>query len=102
MRRYMKTLFAMPLLAAVICASAVPALAAAPQLYGDVLVDGILSTVLYSAIGMFMAFIGFKVIDLLTPGHLGKSIADNNVASGVLAGLTMLGICIIIAAVIAS
>ena len=76
------------------------ALAAVPELTGNPIADGILSTLLYSVIGMIMAFISYKVIDLVTPGHLGKDIAENSVALAILAGMTILGICIIIAAAI--
>ena len=86
----------------VVLGAAVPAYAAAPQIAGHPLVDGIISTLIYSAVGIFVAFIAFKVIDLITPGHLAKDIADNNIALAILCGLTMLGVCIIIAAVLAS
>ena len=84
--------------------SAAPALAAGADtgLSKDPLISGILSTVIYSAVGIAMAFIAYKVIDLLTPGNLGKDIANNNIALAVLAGFTMLGVCIIIAAVLVS
>ncbi|MCB0360845.1 MAG: DUF350 domain-containing protein [Bdellovibrionales bacterium] len=88
--------------AALIVGQTQTAVAAAPAMWGDPLVDGILSTVIYSVIGIVMAFLSFKVIDLITPGHLAKSIAENNIALAVLTGLMMLGICIIIAAVLAS
>ena len=75
---------------------------AATALSGEALVDGIISTVIYSMLGVLMAAFSFKVIDLLTPGKLSKDIADNNIALALLTGLMMLGVCIIIAAVLAS
>jgi uncharacterized membrane protein YjfL (UPF0719 family) len=88
--------------AAIVAFSASPALAATKELTGQPVLDDVLFTVMYSAIGIVMAFVGYKCIDLLTPGDLGKDIADNNIALAVLTGLTMLGICLIIASVLAS
>ena len=62
-------------------------------------VDGIFSTIIYSLIGMCMAFLAFRLVDLVTPGDLGKEISEKqNMALAILAGLTILGICIVIAA----
>ena len=66
---------------------------------GHPLLDGILSTVIYSLIGMAMAFLAFRLVDAVTPGELGHEIAEkHNIALSILAGFTILGICIIIAA----
>ncbi|MCB0323163.1 MAG: DUF350 domain-containing protein [Bdellovibrionales bacterium] len=67
---------------------------------GNPVVDGVLATILYSGIGILMAFIAFKVVDMITPGDLGKAISENNLAMAVLAGCSILGISIIIAAAI--
>jgi putative membrane protein len=76
--------------------------AAIPTISGDALVDGILSTILYGAIGMVMATLSFKVLDLVTPGDLKKQLCDDkNIALGLVVGLQGLGVCIIIAAAIA-
>jgi uncharacterized membrane protein YjfL (UPF0719 family) len=48
-----------------------------------------------------MAFIAFKVCDLLTPGNMSKDISENNIALAIVAGCSMLGVSIIIAAAIA-
>ena len=88
--------------AALVFFSASPAMAAAKELTGQPILDDVIFTVMYSGIGIVMAFVGYKCIDLLTPGDLGKDIADNNIALAVLTGLTMLGICLIIASVLAS
>ena len=74
--------------------------AAGTEFTGNPVADDILGTLIYSVIGIIMAFLSFKVCDLITPGDLSKDIADNNIALGVLTGLTILGICIIIAAAI--
>lgn len=64
-------------------------------------VSGVLSTLLYSTIGLIMTVLAYKVIDLLTPGDIGKEIAENkNVALAILVGSMILGVCIIIAAAI--
>lgn len=77
-------------------------LAATPEMTGNVYLDGVLSTVVYSLIGMIMAFIAMKVLDWATPGKLAHQIGEEkNVAIAIVVGLLMLGICIIIAAAIA-
>ncbi len=76
------------------------AIAEVPQFTGHQVADGVLATILYSAIGIVMAFIAYRVVDLLTPGNLGKDIADGNTALAILAGFKILGVCIIIAAAI--
>lgn len=66
---------------------------------GYPLLDGILSTVIYSLIGMAMAFLAFRLVDAVTPGELGHEIGEkHNMALAILSGFTILGICIIIAA----
>jgi uncharacterized membrane protein YjfL (UPF0719 family) len=80
----------------------VPASHAAVAINGESLANGIISTVIYSILGILMAAFSYKVIDLLTPGKLSRDIADNNIALAILTGLMMLGVCIIIAAVLAS
>ncbi len=59
------------------------------------------STIIYSAVGIVMAVIGFKVVDWLTPGDLAEEVAHKeNRALAVLAGSMMLGVCIIIASAV--
>ena len=77
--------------------------ATAPTITGVAATDGIIATILYSAIGIVMAAVSFKVVDLLTPGNLSKELTENkNVALAILAGSMILGICLIISAAIAS
>ena len=77
-------------------------LAAVPGVTGNTFVDGVVSTLVYGLVGIFMAFFAMKLIDLATPGDLGKQIGeDRNVAMALLVGCLILGICIIIAAAIA-
>lgn len=54
---------------------------------------------LFAAIGIAAAFVGYKVFDKLTPGDLHKEILENrNVAAAIVAAAVILGVCIIIAA----
>lgn len=77
--------------------------ASAPTFTGVAATDGIIATIIYSAIGIIMAAVSFKVVDVLTPGELSKELTENkNVALAILAGAMILGICLIIAAAIAS
>lgn len=64
---------------------------------------GILGTILYSAIGMIMAIVAYRIIDIIIPGKISQQITeDKNLAVGVVVAAFMLGICIIIAAAIVS
>ena len=69
---------------------------------GNLILDGVLSTLLYSGLGIVMAVVAYKVVDWITPGDLSKDLAGNSTALAIVAGATVLGICIIIASVIAS
>ena len=61
----------------------------------------LVSTIVYSIVGIVMGVIGFKVVDWLTPGNLAEEVANKeNRALAVLAGSMMLGVCIIIASVL--
>lgn len=64
---------------------------------------GIIGTLVYSAIGVIMCVVGFKIVDWLIPGHMARQIAEEkNMAVALVAAAMILGICIIIAAAIAS
>lgn len=94
--------FLLPILFFVSTTSLVSTCLAAPQEFtGSAIMDGVLSTLLYSGIGIIMAFVAFKICDLIIPGNLSKDIANNNIALAIVAGSSMLGVCIIIAAAIA-
>lgn len=76
---------------------------AATDLSTESLVSGIGSTIIYSAVGIAMAALGFKVIDWLTPGDLHAQIGEHeNRALALVTSAMILGVCIIIAAVISS
>lgn len=63
----------------------------------------LLSTIVYSAVGILMAVVGFKVVDWLTPGNLAEDVAHKeNRALAILAGSMILGVCLIIASVLIS
>ncbi len=67
------------------------------------LASELLSTIIFSVVGIVMAVAGFKVVDWLTPGNLADEVANKeNRALAVLAGSMMLGVCLIIASVLIS
>ena len=81
---------------------AAPAHATPSAITGILIADGLIATLIYSSVGIFMAFMSYKIIDLLTPGDLSRELTENkNVALALLTGSMILGICIIIAAAIA-
>jgi uncharacterized membrane protein YjfL (UPF0719 family) len=54
---------------------------------------------LFTAIGILLAILGYKIFDRCTPGHLHKEIVEHrNVAAAIIGGSVILGVCIIIAA----
>jgi hypothetical protein len=67
------------------------------------LVDQIISTLIFSGLGIVLAIVGFKLFDAVIPASLEKEICEkNNVAAAILAAAVVLGICIIVAYVVAS
>lgn len=67
----------------------------------DFLWISVLESVLFGAIGLALALVSFFVMDMMTPGHLGKQLAkDQNIALAIVVGSGILGTCIIIAAAI--
>jgi uncharacterized membrane protein YjfL (UPF0719 family) len=86
-----------------LCSAFIPnvAFAAVNGLNIDSLINGVISTLIYGILGIIMASLGYKVVDLLTPGDLSKDIVEGkNQALATLASSMVLGICIIIAAVL--
>jgi hypothetical protein len=64
---------------------------------------GVLGTLVYTAIGILMLTVAFKMKDLMLPGKLtDQLIKEKNVAVAIVTAAYMLGICIIIAAAISS
>ena len=73
------------------------------DLFADVSLSAILSTVIYSLIGLTLMLVAYSAIDKITPFSVRKEIEeDQNVSLGIIIGCMMLGISIIIAATISS
>lgn len=54
---------------------------------------------LFGAVGILMAIVGYKLFDKCTPGDLHKEIVENkNTAAAIIGGAVIIGVCIIIAA----
>ncbi len=67
--------------------------------HATTLLQAIAYMVLFAAIGIVLAIVGYKLFDKFTPGDLHREIIENrNVAAAVLGGAIILGVCIIIAA----
>lgn len=63
--------------------------------------SALVSSLLYSFLGVFIFWICFIVIDRLTPYHLWKEIIEEkNTALAMVVGGIAIGICIIVAAAI--
>ncbi len=61
----------------------------------------LLASLVYSAIGIVMFIVAFKVMQLVLPFDVNKELAeDQNTAVGVLLGAVMLGVGVIIASAI--
>jgi uncharacterized membrane protein YjfL (UPF0719 family) len=73
--------------------------APSPGWHAQSLGQAIAYVALFTAIGIFLAILGYKVFDRCTPGHLHKEIIEHrNVAAAIIGGSVILGVCIIIAA----
>lgn len=63
----------------------------------------IVGTIVYTALGMFLMWVTWKVLDWMTPFPIMKEIEeDQNIALAVVIGMLFISISIIIAAVILS
>ena len=68
---------------------------------GQLLVRGIIGSLLFTGVGLIAFIVAYKVIEKVMPFSLRKELEeDQNVAVGVLMGAMMLGLAIIIAAAI--
>jgi uncharacterized membrane protein YjfL (UPF0719 family) len=57
------------------------------------------NVLIFAAIGIVAAILGFKIFDWCTPGDLQKEIIENkNIAAAIVAAAAILGVSIIIAA----
>ena len=76
----------------------IPASGARPDMLSQ-----IVSTLVFSGLGIILAIVGFKLFDAVIPASLEKEICEkNNIAAAILAAAMVLGICIIVAYVVAS
>jgi hypothetical protein len=72
---------------------------AAPGWHAQTLLQAISYVLIFAAIGIVAAILGFKLFDKCTPGHLEKEILENrNVAAAIIAAAVIIGVSIIIAA----
>jgi putative membrane protein len=63
------------------------------------LAQAVLIMLLFVAIGIAAAIVGYKLFDKCTPGNLSREIIENkNLAAAVVAAAVILGVCIIVAA----
>jgi len=70
-----------------------------PSWHAHSLVAAIGNVLLFAAIGIAAAIIGYKIFDKCTPGDLHKEIIEHkNVAAAIVAAAVILGVSIIIAA----
>jgi putative membrane protein len=70
-----------------------------PSWHAQTMGGAIANVLIFAAIGIATAIVGYKVFDLCTPGHLEREIIENkNVAAAIVAAAAILGVSIIIAA----
>jgi uncharacterized membrane protein YjfL (UPF0719 family) len=73
------------------------------ELFSDIQLPQIVSTVVYSLIGLLFFVVAYFLIEKLTPFSVRKEIEeDQNIALGLIIGLMMVGLAIIIGASIMS
>lgn len=73
--------------------------AAAPTWHAQTLPEALAYMLIFAAVGILAAVVGYKVFDKCTPGDLNKEIVENkNIAAAIVAGAVILGVCLIIAA----
>ena len=96
MKKITFTIPALLLASSLLAAETAPA---APSWHAQTLLSAIGNVLIFAAIGIAAAIIGFKIFDLCTPGHLEKEIIENkNIAAAIVAAAAILGVSIIIAA----
>ena len=71
--------------------------------YFSDLAEEVVACLLYGLVGIALLALGFRVIDMLTPGHLGRQLADDrNRNAGVIVASGLLAIGIIVTSAIAA
>ena len=93
----------LPILALVLIAApslmAADTPAVAASWHAQTLLSAIGNVLIFAAIGIAAAILGFKIFDWCTPGDLQKEIIENkNIAAAIVAAAAILGVSIIIAA----
>jgi uncharacterized membrane protein YjfL (UPF0719 family) len=72
-------------------------------MFTDIVASEVVSTIFYTALGMGLLYVCWKVLDLLTPFSIVKEIEeDHNTALAVLIASIFIAMSVIIAAVILS
>ncbi len=72
---------------------------AAASWHAQSLAQAVAYMLIFAAIGIILAVVGYKIFDKCTPGDLNKEILEHrNVAAAIIAGAVILGVCIIVAA----
>jgi uncharacterized membrane protein YjfL (UPF0719 family) len=67
------------------------------------LVEAVISTLVFSVLGIVLAIGGFKLFDVIIPFDVEREICEkNNIAAAILAGAMVLGICLIVGMVVVS
>jgi putative membrane protein len=70
-----------------------------PSWHATTLLEAIGNVLIFAAIGIFAAIVGYKVFDKCTPGDLQREIIEHkNIAAAIVAAAVILGVSIIIAA----
>jgi putative membrane protein len=95
------TLFRIPALTILLIPTVLHAAEAAPAAtwHAQSLGQALLYMLVFAAVGIVAAVVGYKLFDKCTPGDLNKEILEHrNVAAAIVAASVILGICIIIAA----
>ena len=103
----MKTPFLLPFTLIVLFTSSLLAADAPPAItqeqvqswHAHTLLQAVTNVLLFAAIGIIAAIIGFKLFDKCTPGNLQKEIIEQkNIAAAIIAAAVIVGVSIIIAA----
>ena len=73
--------------------------AATTSWHAQTLAEAVGYMLLFAAVGIATAILGYKLFDKCTPGDLTREILENkNIAAAIVAAAVILGVCIIIAA----
>ena len=72
---------------------------ASPTWHAQTIGQALLYMLIFAALGIVIAIVGYKLFDKFTPGDLHKEIVEKqNVAAAVVAAAVVIGVSIIIAA----